>query len=812
MKSTESGKTPLLTDVKVFISSTFADLDRERNYISQVVFQSLRNEYQNLALNEIDLRWGITEEQAARGQVIDLCLHYIYESKPFFIGILGDRYGTSFSSKDIVLSPTIEEHFPQVTDDIHKNVGATEIEILNGVLRNSDAKAIFFIKKDAKPYPGETAEQWSRLVNLKNKVKASGHRVVEYSTLEDFDVIKDFIKDHIGSPDLYRIPAEGMERADRISRLHYERSLEYVNKVPYDTRLDNLLQMIDDTVSKSKHMCACIGPGGFGKSTTLAYMVHNFLGDRIYVPLYGDIDELPSTTEDINIFLKNALKNAIFKHRKRKSKWFQFKEWFRDGLKEIDYDNARDFHKEILRHKWCFILDNYESSEWLAYTGMATQSFTKLRLVWDKIQFIFNSLSSKYKTPADCRLMVVRDISKDYFDKNVIWKNQEPVFDLSTYWWFRANEYIPSFMAAHSKNLYPKQLDKLVKAPMHCNVASVLLTCDFMMEFVKFNEVDKFIDAVNNADNMDFPYRLYMEKILERFGKPTIVKAMTLLLIYRSGISMQEYEKQLNLNHIDFLFLLRLMSPFIILTGNGIRLRNHMIEVDVCNILGITDEMIISTASRIAEQYHKEMFEDFSYSNFEKQVKASFPDVAGYFDFLLPPAIKDVLHRIIKIGVCELRKNYKYLTPQLNHVRIHYWIDEKHLNDEVILKAYNNLRNEEVSAWSLSGKKMRNYLMACYAARKTEWLMETVHNPYFIKQMWNYPLYLYIWDTYLREKREFAAPYSPRYTRDTYDIKALGRIAEFLMQTLYANYIKPLIKPDGSCDFNFNNYLKNYPN
>ena len=41
----------------------------------------------------IDLRWGITGEQSADGQVINICLGAVEESRPFFITFLGERYG-----------------------------------------------------------------------------------------------------------------------------------------------------------------------------------------------------------------------------------------------------------------------------------------------------------------------------------------------------------------------------------------------------------------------------------------------------------------------------------------------------------------------------------------------------------------------------------------------------------------------------------------------------------------------------------------------------------------------------------------------
>lgn len=47
----------------VFISSTFMDMQRERNILSRIVFPSLRKSFQHQysSLREIDLRWGVTE-------------------------------------------------------------------------------------------------------------------------------------------------------------------------------------------------------------------------------------------------------------------------------------------------------------------------------------------------------------------------------------------------------------------------------------------------------------------------------------------------------------------------------------------------------------------------------------------------------------------------------------------------------------------------------------------------------------------------------------------------------------------------------
>ena len=52
-----------------------------------------------------DLRWGITEEQKKNGQVVDVCLSAIKRCKPFFIGLLGERYGSKPNPDDLINNP-----------------------------------------------------------------------------------------------------------------------------------------------------------------------------------------------------------------------------------------------------------------------------------------------------------------------------------------------------------------------------------------------------------------------------------------------------------------------------------------------------------------------------------------------------------------------------------------------------------------------------------------------------------------------------------------------------------------------------------
>jgi len=81
--------------VRVFLSSTFRDFGEERDLLIKQVFPALRRRLKDrfVELVDVDLRWGITAEQAERGEVLGICLAEIERSRPFFIGLLGERYG-----------------------------------------------------------------------------------------------------------------------------------------------------------------------------------------------------------------------------------------------------------------------------------------------------------------------------------------------------------------------------------------------------------------------------------------------------------------------------------------------------------------------------------------------------------------------------------------------------------------------------------------------------------------------------------------------------------------------------------------------
>jgi hypothetical protein len=81
--------------VRIFISSTFADFREERRAIVQSVIPELnrRGLERDVAVTAVDLQWGVTSEEARQNQQLSACIREVDRCAPFFLALLGDRYG-----------------------------------------------------------------------------------------------------------------------------------------------------------------------------------------------------------------------------------------------------------------------------------------------------------------------------------------------------------------------------------------------------------------------------------------------------------------------------------------------------------------------------------------------------------------------------------------------------------------------------------------------------------------------------------------------------------------------------------------------
>lgn len=173
--------------IRVFLSSTFRDFMAERDLLVKQVFPELRRKARERGVEvvDVDLRWGITEEESRQGKVIPICLGEIDRCRPYFVGMLGERYGWIPPADQY--SPEVIERQPWLKDHLG-GVSVTELEILHGVLNDPAmaGRAFFFFRDPAwstsQSEPGfvcETAEEEAKLTDLKQRIRSSHFPVAE---------------------------------------------------------------------------------------------------------------------------------------------------------------------------------------------------------------------------------------------------------------------------------------------------------------------------------------------------------------------------------------------------------------------------------------------------------------------------------------------------------------------------------------------------------------------------------------------------------------------------------------------------------
>src|SRR5438445_1856828 len=100
----------------------------ERDYLVKFTFPQLRKlcESRGVTWGEVDLRWGVTDEAATEGKVLPICLEEINRCRPYFIALLGERYGWIPEQ----ISSELLEKEPWLREQLGEGKSVTELEIL----------------------------------------------------------------------------------------------------------------------------------------------------------------------------------------------------------------------------------------------------------------------------------------------------------------------------------------------------------------------------------------------------------------------------------------------------------------------------------------------------------------------------------------------------------------------------------------------------------------------------------------------------------------------------------------------------------
>ena len=268
--------------VRVFVSSTFRDMYDEREELTKYVFPELRRRCKERRVEfvDVDLRWGVTEEQAERGEALPICLAEIHKTRPYFIGILGERYGW--------VPGKIEE---KVTNEhawlkSHPGKSITSLEIQYGILEDTKMKGLaFFYFRDPKTSEKIEADL-SKKPDYKPDPKTSHDKlkVLKESILESKYPVRENYPDHKSLANLVlenlwtvidkRFPKEEVPTALEYERMGHEqfaaaRTKVYIGRDEYFTQLN-------DHVNSTNPPLVLTGESGAGKSALISKWVTEY--------------------------------------------------------------------------------------------------------------------------------------------------------------------------------------------------------------------------------------------------------------------------------------------------------------------------------------------------------------------------------------------------------------------------------------------------------------------------------------------------------------------------------------------------------
>lgn len=491
--------------IRVFISSTFRDMQDERDELMKKTFPMLRQKAaeRDVTLTELDLRWGITPEESESGKVVEICLREIENSVPFFIGIIGNRYGWIPGPGD--LGESLRERYSQVNGYVSRQLSVTEMEMQFGVLeRPEDMHAYFFIKEQET----DDIDEPVKLAALKRAVRENErYPVSTYSGPEDLAQQVE---------DAFTKLLDGLFPEGNLSELEKERISQrsYLNSLCQNyIRTDANFVAIDEWMEDwEKHQLVITGASGLGKSALVA----NWVNEKL-----------------------EATKNLPYKII------YHF----------VGNGGSLGSHGHVMKALCDEIRDRYgfdaEGKETQAdekaleelVNKVAAEGDKPLLIVLDAINQIIDVDNSKQLNwlPIPPKNVKILFTTLEGDQTMAVFKNRHyPVLTLQPLTKAQRAEMVEGYLGIYSKKLQPHQVDRII-ADKQCENTLVLKTLlDELVNFGIFEKLDEKIGSYLGTTSVEDFYSILLQGYETDFGEYLVKHILSLITVSRNGLSEEE--------------------------------------------------------------------------------------------------------------------------------------------------------------------------------------------------------------------------------------------------------------------------------
>jgi preprotein translocase subunit SecA/nephrocystin-3 len=584
--------------IRVFISSTFRDMQDERDYLMKHTFPILRKlaSERDVTLTELDLRWGITEEEAKSGKVVEICLREIENSIPFFIGIIGNRYGWVPEKKDI--SGNVTERFTDVNNYLEHHLSVTEMEMQFGVLqRQEDMHAYFYIKEGDDSSKADNPEMLER---LKKEVQASRYPSTTYASPEDLGIqVQQAFTDLLN-----QLFPEG-----HLSELEKERigQRSFLNQLCQNyIRDEKNFQVLDEWMQDwERHQMVVTGASGLGKSALIANWLKEKLQDehRDYNIIYHFTGNGGSESHHEHIIkVLCAEINDVYgweeEENTNKSQ--------EDKLNDLFLKVASEGKKSLL-----IVLD--------AINQIIDTDNAKL-LNW--LPFPPKNIKILFSTLEDDRTMEV-------------FKNRHyPTFVLQPISLDHRRELISEYLHLYGKKLKDIQIERIANDSQCENTLVLKTLLEELINFGIYEKLDENIDYYLSQDTIEDFYQALLHSYENEYGKDIIKYILSLVALTKNGLSESEI---LSITEVPSLCWSQLFCALSAHLSN----KNGLIAFSHIHILNSTIKRYCSIDKEFENSIRRDIikcFKDYSDSRHVSEISWHYynlKDIIGLHDYIL---------------------------------------------------------------------------------------------------------------------------------------------------------------------------------